>query len=66
VTHPGISASVTWLAGLFFAVRSSVVRVRHSLREASVMRAATSCSAFMANPGGSKGITVALLWAAWS
>ena len=75
VTHPGISASVvTWLAGLFFAVRGLLEAVSAfgtSPRGFLLASAAIDIVLgvlFMANPGGSaKGITVvlgivALLW----
>jgi len=75
VTHPGMSASVvTWLAGLWFAVRGLLEALAafgtspRGLLLASAAIDVVLGVLFMANPGGSaKGITVllgivALLW----
>jgi uncharacterized membrane protein HdeD (DUF308 family) len=75
VTHPGLSASVvTWLAGVWFAVRglfSAFLAFGTSPRGALLVSAAIDLVLgvlFMVNPGGSaKGITivlgiVALIW----
>jgi uncharacterized membrane protein HdeD (DUF308 family) len=68
VTHPGISASVvTWLAGVWFAVRGlleALAAFGTSPRGLLLASAAVDIVLgvlFMANPGGSaKGITVVL------